>query len=131
PLLDHWLDLLLTQGIERVLINTHHLPEVVSAHVARSRWQDRIDLVHEAALLGTGGTILRNRNYLERDAFLVAHADNLTRFSVSAFVARHRARPPGVEITMMTFKTDAPHTCGIVEEDERGVVICFWEKVSA
>ena len=33
-------------------------------------------------------------------------------------------------MTMMTFKTQAPLTCGIVELDNRGVVTGFHEKVS-
>ena len=31
---------------------------------------------------------------------------------------------------MMTFQTDTPSTCGIVELDDRGVVIGFHEKVA-
>ncbi|HLI14407.1 MAG TPA: nucleotidyltransferase family protein [Alphaproteobacteria bacterium] len=130
PLLDYWLDLLLEGGIERILINTHHLAEMVRSHVDASRWRDRIDLAHEDSLLGTGGTVLRNANFFGDNSFLLAHADNLTRFDIAAFIARHAARPVGVEITMMTFDTDEPRSCGIVEEDERGVVVRFHEKVA-
>ena len=130
PLLSYWLDRLLAGNIERVLINTHYLPDVVTEFVARSKWRERITLVHEDVLLGTGGTILQNRNFFGRDPFLVAHADNLTQFDLAAFQARHANRPAGCEMTMMTFETDAPQTCGIVEEDERGIVIGFHEKVA-
>src|SRR3972149_4241777 len=34
PLLGYWLELLLGGGIERVLVNTHHLPEPVRMFVA-------------------------------------------------------------------------------------------------
>ena len=129
PLLAYWLDLLGTAGIEAVLVNTHYLPEQVRSFVRGSPWRSRVTLVHEAALLGTGGTILANRSFLGNGAFLVAHADNLTRFDVAAFIARHRTRPSGALITMMTFRTDAPQTCGIVEQDTRGVVTAFHEKV--
>lgn len=129
PLLAHWLDLLMPSGIERVLVNTHHLPEAVRRFVAESPWRERITLVHEEGLLGTGGTILRNTAFFGRNAFMVAHADNLTQFDVGAFIRRHERRPPGALITMMTFCTDTPQTCGIVEEDARGVVTAFYEKV--
>lgn len=129
PLLEYWLDLLLPAGIERVLLNTHYLPDRVREFVAQSPWRDRIDLVHEDVLLGTGGTVLRNRNFFGSNPFIVAHADNLTRFDVKAFIDRHRNRPPGTEITMMTFDTDVPRTCGIVGEDAQGVVTSFYEKV--
>jgi len=123
------LDLLLPAGIERVLINTHHLAPQVEQFCALSPWRNRIALVHEATLLGTGGTILANRNFFGGDPFLVAHADNLTRFSVADFIRAHRERPPGAAMTMMTFTTDTPESCGIVETDEASVVRRFHEKV--
>lgn len=128
PLLGYWLDLLLNNGVERILVNTHYLPDAVRRFVADSSWSDSIDLAHEEALLGTGGTILLNRKFFSGEPFIVAHADNLTRFDASAFIGAHRNRPDGVEITMMTFDTDAPQTCGIVEQDERGIVLRFHEK---
>ncbi len=131
PLLGYWLDMLIPNGIDRILINTHYLPGVVRAFVGRSRWRSAIELVHEDELLGTGGTIVKNRAFFEDKSFLVAHADNLTRFDVSAFIARHRQRSTGVEITMMTFTTDVPQSCGIVELDDSGAVIAFHEKVSS
>lgn len=128
PLLGLWLDMLLPRGVERVLVNTHYLPEAVRAFVAGSAWRDRVDLTHEEVLLGTGGTILRNRAFFEGGPFLVAHADNLTRFDVAEFVRAHTLRPAGTDITMMTFETDSPESCGIVELDSRGVVTGFHEK---
>lgn len=129
PLLDYWLELLFEAGIERALVNTHWLPDQVTAFVLKSRWADRIDLVHEEELLGTGGTVLANRDWLQEKPFIVAHADNLTDFDVRGFIDAHRARPKGHAITMLGFRTDTPHSCGILELDKRGTVIAFHEKV--
>lgn len=130
PLLGYWLDMLLPNGVERVLVNTHYLPDAVREFVEASPWRDSIAMVHEEVLLGTGGTVLRNRDFLACGPFMVVHADNLTRFDVGAFICAHADRPAGVEITMMTFDTDDPQSCGIVELDARGVVIKFHEKVA-
>jgi len=129
PLLSYWLDLLLPNGIDEVLINTHHLPKMVEAFREASPWRDRITLVYEAELLGTGGTILANRAFFGRRAFLVGHADNLSRFSVAKFLEAHARRPGQAAMTMMTFDTDSPSTCGIVETDAAGLVARFHEKV--
>ena len=129
PLLDYWFEHLFAAGIERALVNTHWLADRVRAHVEQSRYRDRIDLVHEPELLGTGGMILANRQWLDDETFLVCHADNLTDFDVSAFQEAHRARAPGCLMTMLSFRTDAPETCGILEIDRRGVVTGFHEKV--
>jgi mannose-1-phosphate guanylyltransferase len=130
PLLEYWLDMLLPNGINRILINTHYLPLAVNDFVSQSPWVASIDMVYERTLLGTGGTILKNRDYFANGAFMVVHADNLTRFDVSAFVAAHANRPHGVEVTMMTFDTDLPQSCGIVELDRHGIVQRFHEKVA-
>ena len=130
PLLGYWLDMLLPNGVDRVLVNTHYLPDVVLEFVAASSWRESIAMVHEEVLLGTGGTVLRNRDFLASGPFMVVHADNLTRFDVRAFIRAHADRPAGVDITMMTFVTDVPQSCGIVELDARGVVIKFHEKVA-
>lgn len=130
-LLDYWFDLLFTSRmVERALVNTSYLAEQVRSHVARSPWADRVDLVHEDQLLGTGGTVLTNHAWFGNEPFMVAHGDNLTLFDIAAFVQRHRDRPSGTEITMMTFATDTPSSCGIVETDGEGRVIGFHEKVA-
>ena len=128
-LLDYWLDLLFNAGVERALVNTHWLAAAVEDHVARSRWRDRIDLVHEDSLLGTGGTVLANRDYFGNEAFLVAHADNLTDFDAAALMSAHVAARPSCAITLLAFETDAPRSCGILELDDQKRVVGFHEKV--
>jgi mannose-1-phosphate guanylyltransferase len=129
PLLDYWLDLLFTGGIERALINTHWLADTVERHVAASRWRDRTDLVYEPELLGTGGTLRRNRDYFGTEPMIVAHADNLTNFDLPDLVARHAARPSGCVMTMLAFRTGEPRSCGILQIDADGVLQQFHEKV--
>jgi len=129
PLLDLWLESLFAAGIERVLINTHWLADVVREHVAQSPHADRVDLVHEPELLGTGGTILANRSWLGEGPYLVAHADNLTNFDVAGFIAAHCHRPAGCSLTMLAFHTDVPQSCGILELGPDRVVVGFHEKV--
>lgn len=130
PLLAYWLATLFAEDdIERVLINTHHLARKVESHVGRSCWRDRIDLVHEPELLGTGGTLKANRDYFGDQPILVAHADNLTQFSPAALAAAHASRPADCALTMLAFRTDDPSSCGILQLDEAGVVRAFHEKV--
>lgn len=130
PLLGYWLDLLLPTPIDQILINTHYLAKQVRDFVQSSSWESSITLVHEEELLGTGGTLHRNRDFIRDGAFLVAHADNLTRFSAVDFVKAHAQRKQGIDITMMTFKTDNPQSCGIVELDASNTVIGFHEKTA-
>jgi len=129
PLLDYWLNLLLPNGIDEILVNTHYLPDEVSRHIANSPWRERISLVHEEHLLGTAGTVLANEGFFRGRAFLVAHADNLTLFDVRSFLQTHANRADGIEATMMTFDTDSPQSCGIITQNSSCIVTTLYEKV--
>jgi mannose-1-phosphate guanylyltransferase len=131
PLLDYWLDLLgPAEYCSEIVINTHHLPQPVREHVARSQYRGKITLVHENALLGTGGTLMANLPRLLGDDALVAHADNLTLFRLGDLLQAFEQRPAGCVATMMSFLTDSPQSCGILELDAEGVVQGFHEKVA-
>jgi mannose-1-phosphate guanylyltransferase len=130
PLLDYWIELLIAGGITDVLINLHHLPDLVKSYVASCRHAARLSTVHEEALLGTGGTLLSNRHFFGKNAVMLVHADNLSLFDVRAFIGRYEGRRSGIEITMLTFTTPDPKSCGIVELDHHGIVTAFHEKVS-
>jgi len=128
PLLDYWIEQLFNAGIERILINTHYFHEQVERHIENSEYVNRIDLIYEKELLLTGGTVLYNKNFFNNQPFMLVHADNLSFCNFDAFIKAHYARPSGTEITMMTFMTDTPQSCGIVEVGADGVVFDFHEK---
>lgn len=130
PLLAIWLHRLAAAGIDDIVLNTHHHAGLVERFVSQSPWNDRVTLAHEPTLLGTAGTMLRHAERFEGAHFLVAHADNLSLFEVRAFENSHRQRPARCEMTMMTFATPTPESCGIVETDREGVVVAFHEKVA-
>ena len=129
PLLEFWLETLNRAGISKILVNTHHHADLVTEYIKQSPYQKHVHITFEENLLGTGGTLWHNRDYFKGDTVLVAHADNLTSFDLSAYIDRHQNRPTGTTLTMMTFKTDTPETCGIVQLDSNGVVEKFFEKV--
>ena len=61
---------------------------------------------------------------------MLVHADNYCLADIDAFVQAHLQRPSHCLMTMMTFCTENPTSCGIVELDSEGVVIGFHEKVA-
>ena len=130
PLLEYWLDLLSGTLIDEFYINTFYFSEAVEKFVQESNYGDRITLVPEEKLLGTGGTLKRNAHLFERDDFFLAHADNLCLTNFKNFFAAHEQRPENMAMTMMTFDPPDPRSCGMVDLDERNVVQGFYEKVS-
>lgn len=59
----------------------------------------------------------------------MAHGDNMSVFDLKTFISAHDARPVHCEMTMMTFETETPQSCGLVELDTENVVCAFHEKV--
>jgi len=129
PLLQIWLERLTEAGIGPFLINTHYLVEQVTAFVEESHFRKKIQLVHEKDLRGTAGTLIENLDFFQGEDALLIHADNYCLADFSAFQLAHINRPLGCVMTMMTFRTDDPSSCGIVELDGSGVVVGFHEKV--
>ena len=84
---------------------------------------------YEKNLLGTAGTLLTNADFFKGCTGLLIHADNATDTDINQLIKAHRNRPKQCLLTMLTFTTDAPQKCGVVETDPNGIVQCFYEKV--
>ena len=131
PLLEIWLEILDEAGIENFVINTHYLHEQVEFFVEKSKFNNRIKLSYEQELLGTGGTLLNNKEFFnDAQPFLVAHADNLSICDYKDFISNHFLRPIHCIATMMTFRPDDLTGCGVVICDQEGVAQEFYEKSS-
>jgi mannose-1-phosphate guanylyltransferase len=121
PMLDIWLDALAKAGVDEVLVNTHHLADLVGEYVARRSGPPLVRLSHEPVLLGSAGTLLANRDFVDGEQmFLVVYADNLTDFDLRVLVDAHRSR--GVVATLSVFRAPRPSECGIVDVREDRVV---------
>ncbi len=145
PLLGHWLNKLQRLGAESLLINTHYLSEQVQSFVKGWSSADlngeaghlggmSIQISHEAKLLGTAGTLLNNLDFFADDRWngtgLLIHADNFTLDPLKGLVNAHQNRDPSCLLTMLTFTTNNPSQCGIVEINQQRVVTSFHEKVA-
>jgi mannose-1-phosphate guanylyltransferase len=130
PLLEYWITMLSTGGVCPLLVNLHYHADKVLNFIKNSPHRELVTTVYEEKLLGTGGTLLKNRDFFGDEPLMLVHADNLSIFDVQAFMDSHMNRSAGCEITMMTFRTSTPHTCGIIETDENGCVQAFHEKVA-
>ncbi|MBV8194278.1 MAG: nucleotidyltransferase family protein [Candidatus Dormibacteraeota bacterium] len=124
-----WLDAIDRAGVEEVLVNLHHLPDVVRRHLAGRTGPPRVCTVFEPELLGSAGTLLANRQWVkDEDFFLACYADNLTDFDLLSLIEAHREH--GTVATLTVFRSENPSAGGVVELDAAGLVIGFKEKPS-
>jgi mannose-1-phosphate guanylyltransferase len=129
PLLDIWLDAFDRAGVEEVLVNLHHLPDVVSAHLAAREAPPHVRTSFEPELLGSAGTLLANREWVDGEEFFLAcNADNLTDFDLQSLTDAQREH--GAAATIAVFRSANPSAGGVVELDASGTVTGFTEKPS-
>ena len=131
PMLEIWLEKLSLLGCSEVLINTHYLSEQVEDFVIKYQSNDmKLSTTFEKNLLGTAGTLMKNIDFIEGETLLI-HSDNYTTSNLNGLINKHRMKSNDSILTMLTFRTDSPENCGIVEIDSKGVVQKFHEKVSS
>jgi mannose-1-phosphate guanylyltransferase len=129
PLLDIWFDSFGKAGVDEVLVNLHHLPDVVRDHLAARTGSPTVRAVHEPELLGSAGTLLANRQWVAGEEFFLAcNADNLTDFDLRTLIDAHAAN--GGIATLTLFHSPNPSSGGVVELDGAGRVAGFTEKPS-
>jgi len=133
PILEIWLENLSKAGCEEVIINTHYLSEKVEEYLEGKKFGDmKIITTYEPKLLGTAGTLLKNANFLLGKNCMLIHADNFTDVNLEEFLKFHKdfSIPKKRLLTMMTFTTNNPESCGIVSINNEGIVENFYEKKS-
>jgi MurNAc alpha-1-phosphate uridylyltransferase len=73
PMIDSVLDRLAASGVEDAVVNTHHLAEMLRAHLA-GRTRPRLQFSHEETILETGGGIKKALPLLGPGRFFAVNA---------------------------------------------------------
>ena len=130
PLLEYWMSILFNLNLSDIAINVHHHADLVESFLSRQRLRGQVKIFREKFLLGTAGTLRANVDFFKSSITLLIHADNWVICNFEEFIAAHMYnRKSGILITMMTFSTDSPESCGIVEVKDN-VVVNMYEKSS-
>jgi mannose-1-phosphate guanylyltransferase len=129
PMLDIWLEAFDRAGVDEVLVNLHHFPDVVRRRLAAHEGPPAVRTVYEPELLGSAGTLAANRQWVDgEELFLACNADNLTDFDLRSLVDAHREH--AAIATLTVFHSPNPSAGGVVELDRTGRVTGFVEKPS-
>ena len=76
-LIDHVLDRLAAAGVERAVVNVHHLADEIERHLAPRRQPQIVISDERAALLGTGGGIVKALPALGNAPFFHVNSDTI------------------------------------------------------
>ena len=127
PLINWWFESMQKAGVTEVLINLHHLPDMVMAHVNTLDTPIKVEFVYEQILLGSAGTLRANKSFVANEAsFFIFYGDNLTNTSLSNLYNFHDSQSHAY--TMALFETNNPSGCGIVSLNSDATITSFEEK---
>lgn len=130
PLLARQLRYLHEGGVQRVVVNAHHLSEAIEKFAAeyRSGGRGELDVLVEPELLGTAGGVRNALGLLGSEAFFVLYGDVLFDEPLGALMDAHRER--GAAATLTVYESDSTEGKGVVATDGEGLVTGFVEKGS-
>jgi NDP-sugar pyrophosphorylase family protein len=122
PQLYFLLEMLHRAGVDRVVINLHHLGDKIRDEIG-TVYKDSlaIDYSEEPHILGTGGGLGKVRDFFENDTFLLLNADVLMDLDLNAAVRRHTERC--ATATMVVREWLPGRGLGRVEMNEEGRIL--------
>lgn len=127
PLLNIWLELCARSGITEVLINLHAHSQAIKQHLKRKGLPVSVRVVEEDQLLGSAGTLAKNRDWIGSDrAFWVLYSDVLTNTNLKRMSDFHFGHA-GIA-TLGLYQAPDPSRCGVAITDSAGIIIDFEEK---
>ena len=129
-IIDYWIEDLVELNFKKIIINTHYLSAKVEEHLKNSIYFDRIKIIYEPVLLGTGGTLKNfSKSFHDKESMtLVAHVDNYYEENLINLINHYKTKPEYCLMTMMTFEITEPIKFGVIEKNNEGVITNFYEK---
>jgi mannose-1-phosphate guanylyltransferase len=102
PIITYAMDHLLGIGVERFIVNTHHLPEVYLEKFPDRKWKERPILFrHEPTLLDTAGGLKNIEELLHEDETIICYnGDIVADFPLSPLVRFHNAALPEATLAL-------------------------------
>jgi NDP-sugar pyrophosphorylase family protein len=102
PIITYAMDHLLKAGVDRFIVNIHHLPEAYSEKFPDRRWRGvPIIFRHEPILLDTAGGLKNIEDLLvEDEAFLCYNGDLMTTLPLEKLLEAHEQRRPEVTVAL-------------------------------
>jgi mannose-1-phosphate guanylyltransferase len=102
PIITYAMDHLLNVGVDRFIVNTHHLPGVYSEKFPKNQWRGvPIIFRHEPVLLDTAGGLKNIEDLTEDDeAILCYNGDVITDLPLQGLLEAHEQKRPEATLAL-------------------------------
>jgi len=126
PFLDILIHNLVVSGIEKLILSTGYLSEVIEDNI--HVWKEMVDVqvVKETELLGTGGAVKNSLSNIVGDNFFIVNGDSYCQGEMLQMEIEHRDNQ--ADFTMLLTQVSDARAFGTVIIDENNKVQKFIEK---
>lgn len=122
PLIGYSIALLKQAGITDIIINVHHLAQVLMDALGDgSAYGCTFTYSHESEILGTGGALKRMHDALD-DTFVVINSDIVVALDLTALIAQHKQRR-ALATLVLRAPDESQQKLGRIGIDRRGRVV--------
>lgn len=120
--------LLSKYGVDEILINLHHLPEVIKDYFQDgSKWGVKISYSYEEELLGTSGTLKKHKAFFD-ELFFVMYGDNLFHHDTKLDLLLKFHNEKKSDFTISLCEVDDISLSGFIETNKSKKVMKIIEK---
>lgn len=98
------LDMLKKAGVKNLIMNLHHLPDMVRGYLTNSHWGMKITYSFEPEILGTGGGVAKVRDLLGNSPFYLLNCDIVTDVDLKELAEFHSAMGGIATMVLVRFK---------------------------
>jgi len=127
PMMFYILEWLGKHGVKEAVLSACYKPDRLKKIIGNNFQGIKINYMHEASPLGTGGAIKRSEKFVEGTT-VVMNGDVLTSLDLSAMLRFHRAKRS--RMTLALTPVENPSAYGVVETKKDGSILRFLEKPS-
>ena len=129
PIIDIWIEKLISSGVKKIIINTHYKSKIVKKHLNNSKYKKKLIITDEKKLLGTGGTLLKNITKIYDEETFLIHVDNYTKMQISKFINFHKnMKKKKCLVSLVYFTTSEYKDKGILKINDKKIVTKIYEK---
>jgi len=127
PILESNILLCKQSGINEILINLYHLPEVITEYFKDgSEFGVKISYYLESKILGTTGAVIPMIQELTESPFFILYGDNFLEIDLESVIEFHREKRS--DFTIVTHKREDVTNSGVVVLNNEMAVTGFVEK---
>ncbi len=120
PLLDIIINKLKQAGCEAIIVNTHHLSELIESFITEQNYSVPVHIRYEPRILGTGGGIKNTADFWDRAPFFVINSDIVFDIDLTDLYRFHLGHPDPATLVLC----DNPQF-NSVTVDKSGFITCF------